>query len=48
MIKDLVMVAMDAAEAHSPALQKEIVMELCIIILCCMASPCNGEVTEIN
>lgn len=48
MIKDLVMVAMDAAEAHSPVLEKDIVMELCIIILCCMALACNGEETETN
>lgn len=41
MRKDLVMVAMDAAEASSPALEKEILMELWIIFLHCVAQVSN-------
>lgn len=41
MRKDLVMVAMDAAEASSPALEKEILMELWIIFLHCLAQVSN-------
>lgn len=42
MIKDLVMVTMDAAEASSPVLEKEIIMKLCIIIPHCVAQVSNG------
>lgn len=41
MRKDFVMVAMDAAEASSPALEKEILMKLWIIFLHCVAQVSN-------
>lgn len=43
------MVAMEAAKASSPMLEKEIVMKLCIIIPHCVAQVSNGGGgTEIN
>lgn len=48
MIKDFVMVAMEAAKASSPMLEKEIVMKLCIIIPHCVAQVSNGGGAEIN
>lgn len=42
MIKDLVMVTMDAAEASSLLLEKDIVMKLCIIIPPCVAQVSRG------
>lgn len=45
MIKELVMVTMDAAEASSPVLEKETVMKLGIIISYCVS---NGAKRVIN